>query len=144
MVNEEILTGLRNAVERGESLDKVIPIMIESGYNAKEVKEASTYLSSGALSMQSHSSEFKSPELNPPKIYPPANIKSIASQPASPSISAPSAPVTLSPSISKQLQEIKPKESHLKEIVLVIILLVLLGVLGGVIFFKDKIISFFG
>jgi preprotein translocase subunit SecF len=46
--------------------------------------------------------------------------------------------------LTKQLQGIKPKtKSHLKEIMLVVILLILIGVLVTTIFLKDTIIGWF-
>ena len=49
MVNEDILTALRNSIERGESLEKSVKILINSGYNPKEVQEASKFVSSGII-----------------------------------------------------------------------------------------------
>lgn len=48
----EIITGLRNAIERKETLEQAMQIMIESGYDAKEVQEASKFVKKGALSME--------------------------------------------------------------------------------------------
>ncbi len=52
MLNEEIITALRNAIEHGESLSDAIQIMMNSGYNPAEVQEASIYMGGGALNMQ--------------------------------------------------------------------------------------------
>ena len=52
MVDENISTGLRNAIERGENLEDAVQIMINTGYNPDKVKEASQFISSGALTMQ--------------------------------------------------------------------------------------------
>jgi hypothetical protein len=52
MINEDILTALRNAIERGESLQGAMNILINSGYNAKEVQEASKFVGSGAINFQ--------------------------------------------------------------------------------------------
>lgn len=51
MVNEDIITGLRNSVNKGESLEYAMRVMISSGYNAQEVQEASQYISRGVVSM---------------------------------------------------------------------------------------------
>ncbi len=51
MPNEEIITGLKNAIARKESLEKAIQIMINSGYNAREVQEASKFIGKGVLPM---------------------------------------------------------------------------------------------
>jgi len=52
MVNEEIVTALRNAVEHGESLQDAMQIMMNSGYSPIEVQEASKFIGGGALHLQ--------------------------------------------------------------------------------------------
>jgi len=50
MVNEDILTSIKNAVEHGDSLQAAIATAIASGYNPKEVQEAAQLVGSGTLS----------------------------------------------------------------------------------------------
>jgi len=46
--------------------------------------------------------------------------------------------------LSREIQKIKPaKQGYMKEIILLIILLILIGVLAATIFFKDKILAWF-
>jgi len=40
MVRPDILGGLKNALERGESLDRAVNSFVDAGYDPKEVKEA--------------------------------------------------------------------------------------------------------
>jgi hypothetical protein len=49
MVREEILTGLKNAVERGQSIEKAVQSMISAGYNPTEVNEAVSYINLGSI-----------------------------------------------------------------------------------------------
>src|SRR3989344_5368665 len=49
MVNEDIITILRNGIERGESLEVCKRIAINSGYNPREVEEASHFISRGTM-----------------------------------------------------------------------------------------------
>jgi len=51
MVNEEILGGLRNALERGYSFEMAVRSFINAGYNPNDVREAADYLSQGVMSM---------------------------------------------------------------------------------------------
>ena len=52
MANEDIIAALRNGVERGESLQDSIQILINSGYNEKDIQEASKFVSGvGTISM---------------------------------------------------------------------------------------------
>jgi len=50
MVNEDILTSIKNAVEHGDSVQAAIATAIASGYNPKEVQEAAQFVSQGTLS----------------------------------------------------------------------------------------------
>ncbi|MFA5258467.1 MAG: hypothetical protein WC979_06395 [Candidatus Pacearchaeota archaeon] len=50
MVNEDILTSIKNAVEHGDSLQAAINTAIASGYNPKEVQEAAQLVGQGTLS----------------------------------------------------------------------------------------------
>jgi len=47
MKNEEILAGLKNAVERGSTLDEAAKSFINAGYNPLDVKEAVNAMTSG-------------------------------------------------------------------------------------------------
>ena len=49
-MNQDIITALKNGIEKGEDLKTTMQILINSGYNSQEVEEASRYVSSGVLS----------------------------------------------------------------------------------------------
>ena len=49
MVNEDIVTVLRNAVNSGDNLQHAIQVLINSGYDATQVQEASKYVQGGAM-----------------------------------------------------------------------------------------------
>ena len=69
MAKEEIIGGLKNAVERGESIDKAVQSFINAGYNANEVREAANLVTSGVatqiLTQSSEKSEAKESQLGP-------------------------------------------------------------------------------
>jgi len=44
VVNEDIATSLRNAVQHGESLQEAMNMLVHSGYNVNEVQEASKFV----------------------------------------------------------------------------------------------------
>ena len=48
MVLEEIVAGLRNAVERGQSIGQAMQSMTNAGYQMAEVQEASKYVNMGS------------------------------------------------------------------------------------------------
>ena len=118
MIREDIVSGLRNAVERGYSIDVAISSFVNSGYKKDEVTEAAAYM--GVV-----------PVIAPQKaITPqiPAMLNTIQETPTE----------TISQQAIEAVQQ-KPKKSK-KGIILVvalgIILLALVGVLAYLIFFK--------
>lgn len=150
MVNEDIITGLKNAVARGESLQNAVQILINSGYNPIEVNEASRYIQGGIIpylepkkdeylmmiqnkmqnnNLNQNSNNFKPKELvqyNPnfqnQKLLENSQIQEI--------------------SVSEDKLEIKEKKSFKKEIILLVILLFFIAILALTIFFKDNILNF--
>lgn len=56
MVNEDIVTALRNSVERGDSLENAMNIMIGSGYPASDVREASKFVGFVPMSLNKNNS----------------------------------------------------------------------------------------
>lgn len=198
MVNEDIVTSLKNAVEHGERLEDAIVVLVNSGYSAAEVGEASKFVSAmgfGALGNLSVPAEnhlvmpdekgilkkmMNRPVQNvntQPTSFPPAGplqkpgpnpdpwqnpqvfTKPISNSELSDKIKkeiAPDNPYNnISPeynhngnnngSLSQQLSAISPpaQSNWAKEIILLVVLLVLVGVLIMTITFKDKILTMF-
>ncbi|MEK6844539.1 MAG: hypothetical protein AABX83_03905 [Nanoarchaeota archaeon] len=50
-MREDIVTGLKNAVQRGETLEKAVQSFINAGYNPVEVKQAAESIYEGATSI---------------------------------------------------------------------------------------------
>lgn len=172
MVNEEVLTGLRNAVERGESLQVAINTMINSGYNSKDVQEASKFVGGGVTpnletkpeehlvlpEQKGFFSRFKRKKSVPS--VPKNTNKKLLSQQKIPQdvqgikqqIGRPVHPTNINSysqpqnkkSLSRELSQMKPpKKGHLKEIILLIILLILIGALALTILFRENILALF-
>ncbi len=186
MSNNEILTSLKNAVERGESLQSAMQVMINSGYNPQEVQEASKFVSGASIPMQAKPDEqltmpekkgffsrFKKQKITQPIQQP--KPPSIPLKNQTPKINQQTTPQTLqqnpliqqqsrvqqpkqiiakapltpqqakdSEPITKQLTKIGSKKpNYFKEIMLLVILLILVGVLILTIVFKDEIIGLF-
>jgi len=68
MVKEEIVVGLQNAVERGQSLEEAIQTLINAGYDQAEVREASSYVSMGVLGAISAVKEISTSPTTQPSI----------------------------------------------------------------------------
>jgi len=154
MVKEDIVTSLKNAIDRGESLQSAINVMINSGYNSKDVQEASKFVGGAIQNLQPKSEEHltmpnqknilpkvfkKTPTQKPAPIQKPIQ----KTQPPTQKLQQTSQ-TKPSQSLVGELNKIKPpKKGWLKEIILLIILLLLIGVLATLIFFRDTILSWF-
>jgi hypothetical protein len=124
MTDNEIIGGLKNAIERGQSLDKAVQTFINAGYNPRLVQEAATQLSSGVTQIinPSPSSDLKSkfPIYQPVIQTTPNNI--------------------IQPNKENEL------EGNKKKIVIGLILTftILIAILIVLIIFKEKILTYFG
>ncbi len=214
MVNEDIITSLKNAIERGESLERAMTIAINTGYNQREVEEAAKFVGGGVIGIEKISQEQMLAMPNQKKIFPNLfaqnktrtiptkneNIISNAIQPHVPQkkqlftpyqadFYARKAPQTqkptllsssAAPSVAKPQQQVRPlpetqsaqqikqdirqdisvsepqriepptpikfssrKQNYTKEIILLIILLILIGILIVTFKFRDQIVGFF-
>ena len=71
-VREEIIGGIKNAMERGDSFEKAVQSFVNAGYNPGEVRAAADQMSRGAMPIV----EGKEPEQQPkPTTTEPAQIK---------------------------------------------------------------------
>lgn len=64
-MREDIVAGIKNAYERGESMPRAIQTFINAGYNRQEVEEAARYVSS----LYNSSTEQKPSYQELPKSY---------------------------------------------------------------------------
>ena len=122
-MREDIIAGLKNAYERGESMPKAMSAFINAGYNRQEVEEAARYVSS--LYPQARQTPI-SIEQKP--IYP--------ELPKSPSLTkeipiAPSTTTTQAPQNSLFQTPETPKKGNKRFIIILsIVLFILLSILG--------------
>lgn len=138
---EEIEAGIKNAVERGSSLEDAVKTFVSAGYNPVEVKEAAKNISQGVTNI-----------VNPPnkndKSEPKPTQESLE-QYQTPQQENQNAPQTLSqqttPSqpqsqpLSQAIRQgepllLKPQGSSRKRKILIILLIILLLVVGALIF----------
>jgi len=185
MPNEEIITALKNSLDRGESLQTAMQIMVNSGYNPQEVQAASKYIGRAPVNMQakpgeqltmpekkSFFSRFKRHQTKPvikqaipqqpvqqippaqplqlpattQRVSPKQEARQIRQQITEPKPILPQVEISDQEEVplAKQLNKLTPKKhSHVKEIMLLIILLVLIGLLITTILLKDTIIGWF-
>jgi hypothetical protein len=127
-MSDEIISGLRNALERGESLDKAAQSFLNAGYNPNEVKESVNAISQGAtnITLQATSHSFPNPISNQVSTQNPPLVPQSSAEP-----------------IQVQLDKTqKPKKKHTALIiVLVVILLALAGVLVSLVLLGNQILA---
>ncbi len=137
MIREDILAGLRVAVQKGESLKQAMITFYNSGYSKEEIEEAAKALQSQVLI--------------PPVVQPNPQQKVQQLQQNLPAgqpiqkVSSYGSPVSQNTQPIQKVSNYEPKEKKGKVfvILLVAILLFLVGVLIAVIIFKDQILEFF-
>ena len=66
-MNEEILSGLRGAIDRGFNLEESAQSFINAGYNPSEVKEAASVISRGFSPLPTSIREAEVPKEEAPK-----------------------------------------------------------------------------
>lgn len=164
MPNQQILEGLKFALQRGESLNEAMLTFFNAGYPRHEIEE-----SARALQFQIHESQQaqiknKSSVSNPTQSsVQPTNPPTTSYQTAQPrtmpnekystssSVSPINKKVVLKQKIQEDKQKIsdydsKPKQNILKSktfvIILLIILLMFIGILISLFFFKEQVIEF--
>lgn len=115
-MNEEILSGLKAAKERGVQLEEAAQSFINAGYNQSEVKEVLSFLSRGFSPLPTAPKESTVSLV--PKEAPFASIQ--------PGHQAPTQ---------------KPKTSKMTWIILILVALILLGVLIPLLLFKDQFLG---
>ncbi len=64
-MNEEILAGLKGAIDRGFKLEESIQSFINAGYNPSEVREAASVISKGFSPLPSSAKETTSKKEEP-------------------------------------------------------------------------------
>lgn len=119
MVRQDIIAGIKNAVERGYSFEQAKKVLINSGYNINDINETYNYLTGGALSAENLPA-FKTPNI-------PENTNLNQNYPSLP-----------------KTPEIKNKKTFPWTVVILSSILILLIICLILVFaFSDKIATFF-
>jgi len=127
MIKEEITAGLRQAIERGYSLEQAKQSFINAGYNSRDIEDSASSLGGLLTSIPEIAYSQKQEEKQNP---------SIQTQPQQ------------IPQINIQTQQLPqfppPKKSKLKIIIIILVVILLILIAGFIssLLFKDKIIEF--
>jgi len=145
MVREDILGGLRLALSKGQSLPNAMQSFYNAGYQKEEIEEAARALAS-TIAQQNYQQSIQQPIqklVQAPKqaFQPPPNL-----------VKKPPMIIQSPPPISQKrieaqqvvssYQEPKQRRVDFVTVILVVILVLLLGALVSVFFFKPQIVEF--
>lgn len=144
-MKEEIIGGLRNALERGETIEKAMQSFMSAGYSAAEVREAAAVINPSASGLlYGQPAPAAAPlAVTPPQSSHSANPTIPAGKPTSPQqpVTPPQSSQTATPSTAT-VGTPQPK-GRKTAIMLAIVLIVLVLVLGITLWFSKDIISWF-
>jgi len=131
-MREDIVAGLKNAFERGESMEKAVQAFINAGYNKNEVEEAAKFLGF-SYSQQEQSNPIPAQQIQQKSQFQPLP-KSPSLAQETPMLNNPSLPASDNSEKTNSLGKFK-----IFNIILgIIVLLLILGVIG---FFAWKFLN---
>jgi len=125
MVRQDIVAGIKNAIERGYSMEQAKQTMLNSGYKTGDINEAASYLTGGLGTQIVQNVETKQQYENPSQQMQQSQEQQVQQLP------------------TQNHDEEPKKKSSGMIILLVILLLSLVGILAISIFFREDLISFF-
>ncbi len=147
-MNEEILGGLKSALERGESLQRAMMTFFNAGYNKEEIEEAARALSNfkPVANVQPAVPVVVKPAIVAQKAMPAKSIQPIQAmqKPQKKSFFK----KLIQPSVSqKPVQKVSnygAKKPNALIPILIALLIFLLGILAVIFLFKNQLMSIFG
>ncbi len=139
MEKEDIIQGLKNALERGYSLALAKQSFINAGYNPRDVEAAAREISGGIITEMPANQPNQ--QIQPVQYQNGPQLQKSFQQLSQPNQQVQRQPLQLN---QMQFQSQQPPRSRKSGLIifLIILLLVLLGALLATIFFKDVIIEF--
>lgn len=148
-MRDEIQAGLKNALERGSSLEDAIHSFISAGYNPVEVRAAANNISQGASTISQPQKPLfgvKPAQQQPVQPSPSQQPSSLSQNPQSQSpLSQPQQiPQQSAPKINYYQNVQQPSSGSGKIIALLIILIILIGAAAALLyFFGSDVLSLF-
>ena len=148
-MREDIFGGLRNALDRGFSLDQAIQSFVNSGYPLQEVQEAAQALTSPS---SLHHSQIVQPQTQAQRALIPINTRPLQTSQTPQTMQNPQStlPLNISKNTSQQLPtsfEIRRRNPSLFSwtiILLIIILLLSMGSFIATLLYREQISSYIG
>ena len=125
---QDIISGIKQAIEHGSSIEQAKKSFLNAGYPLQDVEDSARVFS-GVITQY-------------PQQYTPQSVPQPSSQPvfSQKPIMPPTTNIVMSPNPNIQ----KKSKSMLFIILLAVVLVLLLGTLVGMLFFKEQLSSLFG
>ena len=146
---DEIASGLKNAIERGFSVESAVESFIKAGYNPEEVREAARLITEGAsviltpnrmpVSQSQNSSSNQKPNQQPNQQPVQPSQKESKPEVRTPISSEMANPNSSYSQFNSQAQK-KPRVGKII-LIIIIILLLLAGAITSLILYGDKLLS---
>lgn len=127
MAKDEISAGIKNALERGESLEQAVQSFINAGYNPVEVREIASNTTGGVSKIINYPQYKNSPEPQPLMQLPEAEQPQHAVQ---------------SQSLMSAVPPVKEDLTKKKIILLILILVFIILLLTLFLLYKDSILNY--
>jgi hypothetical protein len=165
----EIVSGLKNAIDRGYSLDLAVQSFVNAGYNKQDVIDSARVLGGTFLEVPVRPlpQPVQPPRVQPPKVQAPQPQPQANRQIIPQSPTQPPTPIRIQPSriqvqpsatfspqsqypplsqntISTPLQVEKKSGGKAFVIILVVVLVLLIGILAVTIFARDWVLNLLG
>ena len=141
-MKEEIIGGLRNALERSETIEKAMQTFINAGYSAAEVREAAGVINPSATGLL-YGAPGGAATLNANVPAQPSNLKPSTK----PSNAPEQQPVQKAEAVNLPTTIAGTQQSQMKgrktAIILAIVLILLVIVLGVTLFFSGNLLDMF-
>lgn len=138
MKKPEIIAGLRNAIERGSSIEQAVQTFVNAGYDITDVKDSASEISANQPAIPSTiPSQTSQPAQPQPTVQPPPQPR------AKPTLQPIQIPSQTSQPAARQkviFQPVGKSKSNIFLILAIIILVLIIFLLLGILL-KDKIIE---
>ena len=140
-MKEELVEGIRQAISKGESIEKAMMSFYNSGYSKQDIEEAAAAIQSPGFFQQ-----MPQPVQQAVSPVPQQPVQKIqVQQPIQQIMAVPQPQIMIQPGVVQRVSAYGPrpnKKGMAITIILVVILLFLVGILTAVILFKDEISDF--
>lgn len=142
-MKEELIGGMRNALERGETIEQAIQTFMNAGYSPNEVREAASFVAPSAAAALYGQTSPALPSSSMPSSAP-AQPAASSKSPSLPSAPSSSPVASASPAVQPlPTTPAQPPQGKKTLVILIVVLLLLLVLLGVTYLYSDNLLALF-